>query len=322
MIDGSRLKDGSVSGEKLTANAVGSRELAPASVGKGQLKDGVLEGMEGQAGPAGAQGEQGPAGAPGPAGAQGPAGEQGPAGPAGPAGAPGSSGSQGPQGPIGPMGPTGPAGTVTYVGPNWSIVHRNVIGAGDAALAAGPRGAGSLGDGALMIRTASGTDKAAFGNEVDFVGQPLPTQIGFSVFTTGENNSKYPGGNWGNMPSIQFEIDPNLETSGSNYSSLIYVPANGTANAWTEIDADADTADHWALTGAAGTATGCSTAGAYCTFAEIMDALDDGGDAATLLTVQVTKGRDYAFSGAVDKLRINNEQFDFEPFGVKKTTVS
>jgi hypothetical protein len=34
----------------------------------------------------------------------------------------------------------------------------------------------------------------------------------------------------------------------------------------------------------------------------------------------VTKGRDYAFSGAVDALRINNQVFDFEPFGVYTRT--
>jgi hypothetical protein len=32
--------------------------------------------------------------------------------------------------------------------------------------------------------------------------------------------------------------------------------------------------------------------------------------------VSITKGRDWAFSGAVDNLRINNAVFDFEPFGV------
>ena len=37
---------------------------------------------------------------------------------------------------------------------------------------------------------------------------------------------------------------------------------------------------------------------------------------ATILTVQITKGKDYAFSGAVDKLVINDKTYDFEPFGV------
>jgi hypothetical protein len=32
------------------------------------------------------------------------------------------------------------------------------------------------------------------------------------------------------------------------------------------------------------------------------------------------QGKDYAFSGAVDALRVNGEVFDFEPFGVRTTT--
>ena len=41
---------------------------------------------------------------------------------------------------------------------------------------------------------------------------------------------------------------------------------------------------------------------------------------ATLFTAQITKGRDYAFSGAVDALQINNVVYDFEPFGVSEAT--
>ena len=95
LIDGDRIKDGTVSGKKLETNAVGSRELAPDSVGKTQIKGGVLESLKGEKGDPGepgAAGEQGPAGATGPAG---PAGAQGPAGPAGPAGSNGSNGSNG-----------------------------------------------------------------------------------------------------------------------------------------------------------------------------------------------------------------------------------
>jgi hypothetical protein len=40
------------------------------------------------------------------------------------------------------------------------------------------------------------------------------------------------------------------------------------------------------------------------------------GTGATIYTAQVTKGRDYAFQGAVDGLRINGTTYDFEPFGV------
>jgi hypothetical protein len=49
-------------------------------------------------------------------------------------------------------------------------------------------------------------------------------------------------------------------------------------------------------------------------------ALADGGEPATVLTAQITKGRDFVFSGAVDALRINNQKFDFEPLGVRTIT--
>jgi hypothetical protein len=44
--------------------------------------------------------------------------------------------------------------------------------------------------------------------------------------------------------------------------------------------------------------------------------LDDGGDAAKILSVAVTKGREYAWQGAVDGLTLNNVVYDFEEHGV------
>ena len=41
--------------------------------------------------------------------------------------------------------------------------------------------------------------------------------------------------------------------------------------------------------------------------------------AATILSVAVGKGRDYAWSGAVDGLRVNDTVFDFEERGVFTT---
>ena len=43
---------------------------------------------------------------------------------------------------------------------------------------------------------------------------------------------------------------------------------------------------------------------------------------ASLLTVQLTKGRDYAFSGAVDALQLNDTVYDFEPLGVTEGSAS
>lgn len=38
---------------------------------------------------------------------------------------------------------------------------------------------------------------------------------------------------------------------------------------------------------------------------------------ATILSVALAKGRDYAFTGAVDKLVLGTEVYDFEPTGVR-----
>ena len=212
----------------------------------------------------------------------------------------------------GDPGPPGPPGTAEYAGPTWSIVDRNVIGNGDSYLRAGPGGEPPLGMGSLGIRTGSPTDKAAFGNEVDFFGDPLTdlSEVSYSVYTTGENNALYAE----NGPSVTFEVDPTGQgdTTAPNYASLTFVPTALTANAWTELDAS--TAKRWFLTGAAGTSSSCNQT-TYCTLDEVRTAFPN----ATLLTAQITKGRDYAFSGAVDALTIGSTTYDFEPFGVSGT---
>lgn len=208
-----------------------------------------------------------------------------------------------------------------YVGPNWSIVDRNVIGNGDSYLRSGP-GTVPSGVGSLGLRTGSPDDKAAFGNQVDFRDDLVKdlTAVKFSVYTTAENRAKAPN----NMPSIAFEIDPNREDKPTTtYSTLVYAPDNTEASQWTTLDAVTDTTPHWGLTGSAFNGTECSINGARCTFQEVQDYLDDGGDEAVItFSVQITKGRDYAFSGAVDDLIINSTTYNFEPFGVFETPAS
>jgi hypothetical protein len=195
---------------------------------------------------------------------------------------------------------------------HWGTVHRNVIGSAAAGLAASSTQA-PLGDGALDLHTAGATDKVAFGNEVDFVGQNVKAlgTVGFSVYTTGENNAL---GN--NMPSIIFEIDPNVTAVASNYASLVYVPANGEANKWTAFNATTDSAKHWGLTGTAFNGTACSINASRCTWTEVLAYLNDGGDDAKMLTATVSKGRDYAFSGSVDALKFGGKTYNFEAAGV------
>ena len=230
----------------------------------------------------------------------------------------GKLGVPGPAGPRGAAGPQGPKGDPgTYSGPNWSIIDRNVIGNGDSYLRSGPSAGTTvkppLGIGSLGIRTGSAADQAAFGNQVDFAGRTLAsiTSVSFWEYTTGENRS-VGGANAtpDNLASVAMEINPNngLQT----FSTLNYVPHNLPANAWTQVTTN--TADWW-LTGDAGTATGCNQT-TFCTLDQVKTRLPN----AQLFTVQMGKGRDLPFSGAVDALQINATTYDFEPFGVIETT--
>jgi hypothetical protein len=211
--------------------------------------------------------------------------------------------------------------TPAWAGPEWSVIDRNVIGNGDSYMRSGPS-TPPLGVGSLGLRTGSPDDAAAFGNQSPdspYFQMPVSelTQVGFWAYTTGENNAK---GN--NMPAIKIEINPNVEGVASTFTTMVYLPDNGVAGQWTPYDAVADSGAHWGLTGTAFNTTVCSVNGARCTFQELMDYLDDGGTAATIITVQVGKGRDFAYSGAVDSLVINDTTYDFEPFGTIATATT
>jgi len=304
-------------------------------------------GPRGEAGPRGATGAEGPAGPVGPVGPAGPKGEVGPPGPKGDTGPAGPTGPQGDVGPPGPQGIPGPASAATYTNPEWSVVDRNTNGSPVAALQGGPFvgaaanqkppfGVGSLGMTVAGAPNFSAgppdqRESAQFGNQVDFAGMDFDTitALGFHVFTTGENN----GRGTPNMPSIKFEIDPNLESpsSQSGFSTVTFTPANSTSNQWSGyIDATMAPASTsglgFTMTGGASAAqnatppgTGCNLA-TPCTFDELKTRLNDGGTPAKIATFAVGKGRDFAWSGAVDGLRLNGTVYDFEPFGVQETT--
>lgn len=167
-----------------------------------------------------------------------------------------------------------------------------------------------------------GTEKAAWGNQVKFANTNVAdlTALGFRVFTTGENSAK---GN-PNMPAISIEIDPNLTATPSNFSTLQFLPPQSPSNKWSGyIDATTTPANPAGTgfilsPGPAATATGCNLA-TPCTFAQVKTALA-AGTGSKILTIGITKGRDFAWQGAVDGLRVNGTVFDFEPFGVQETT--
>lgn len=149
LIDGSQIKDQSITNADIARNGVKASEIARDAVGKAELrKDSVgfweeltpytremiasFAGEDGAPGAAGADGAPGPTGPSGPAGVDGldglpgPMGPQGlpgapgavgPVGPAGPEGPAGADGVQGPPGPQGEQGPAGPAGEPGPPGP-------------------------------------------------------------------------------------------------------------------------------------------------------------------------------------------------------------
>jgi hypothetical protein len=274
LITGKQIKNGTITAQDIKRGSVTQSRLAP----------GLRERLQ----PVGAQGGSA---LPGPAGAQ------------GAAGAKGDKGEKGEKGDPGPKRSSG----------NWGVINRNTIHSPTVELRSGPFDA-PVGDGSLNLAVADGTEKAAYGNEVDFVGDDLDLdEVGFHVYTTGENNAAPAD----NMPSIAFEIDPNLAgpKPQNDYTSLVFMPAKTASNAWSGY-IDATTTGFWGLTGGAFNGTPCSINGSRCTFDEMMDYLDDGGASPTILSVGISKGRDYEFHGAVDGLRINDDVYDFEETGV------
>ena len=281
LITGKQIKNGTITAEDIKRGSLTGSRLAP--------------GLREQLKAVGAQGGGVPI--PGAAGAK------------GESGAKGDKGDKGPQGDPGPKRSSG----------NWGVVNRNTIHSPTVELRSGPFDA-PLGDGSLNLAVADGTEKAAYGNEIDFAGEDLELdEVGFHVYTTGENN-KAPADN---MPSIAFEIDPNLASlPATSYSTLVFTPNKTASNAWSGyIDATDPASGWWGLTGSAfnspATQANCGLNGPRCTFDQVMTLLEDDSDFATILSVQITKGRDYEFHGAVDGLRINDDVIDFEETGVQ-----
>jgi hypothetical protein len=212
--------------------------------------------------------------------------------------------------------------TTTYAGPNWSIVDRNVQGNGDSALRAGPtfrapdesfETAPPAGIGSLGMRVGATSDKATFGNQVDFGGQELSTIDTLSYYAFS------PSG--GVSPALQFELNPNLQAlPTTTFTTLSFEPPGIPASTWTQIDPIAGTpaGGGWGMSGAAGTTTGC-TLTTPCTWEAVQTALDDSDDnpAVISFSVQFSLGSGaQPVSTAVDALQINDDVYDFEPFGV------
>jgi hypothetical protein len=201
-----------------------------------------------------------------------------------------------------------------FVGEHWGVLNRNISGAASAAVRSGPY-TGTLdpvlGTGSLQIDTVAGS-KVDFGNERDFLGADLDElftgPLGFSFLTTGENEKKGDK----NTPVLRLEIDPNLDNSASNYTSLVFSPnAEPSQSEWNVVNAKSADAGFWFMTGAAGDASGCNLT-TTCTYDQVMAKLG----AAKVGSVSLGKGTDYEFHGAVDALKLGGKVYDFEARGV------
>jgi hypothetical protein len=247
------------------------------------------------------------------------------------AGATGATGQTGATGSDGATGATGQSGvSPTYQGPNWGVVDRNTIGSPVADLRAGPfdtgpNGSPPSGDGSLGIEVGDPNSKVAFGDEVDFVGDNVSdlSQVGFQVYNTKENRTDNTSNSGAvNMPSIGIEINPNgAGGTTTSFSTMVFSPTSNSPDyQWSSyIDGTDGSQGLWGLTGgqfnSPATQANCGLNGPRCTFAQ-MQAFLATGSGAKMGAVQITKGRDYAWQGAVDDLRINGDVFNFEPFGV------
>ncbi len=147
---------------------------------------------------------------------------------------------------------------------------------------------------------------------MDFAGDKVADldTLKYSVNSTGENNDRYAA----NLPNRTLEIDPGI--GSGHYSSMVYIPAPqslGLGGARRRPDSQASGAGWYMTNGTTATNTGCTQANP-CTLAHVRSALPD----ATICTLALAKGKDYAFSGAVDKLVVNGDTYDCEPTGVTK----
>lgn len=251
------------------------------------------------------------------------AGGAGPAGPAGPEGPAGEKGEKGDKG--------DPGDGASFSTEKWGVIGRNTLGSPSAEYRVGPygrsdaqhykadepppMGGGSLG---MMVDgppTAAEPEKLAFGDESDFGDMPVPEleTLKYSIFAGVDDLTGV------SLPGLAIEIDKDSTNEDPDYTQAVYLPGASSApsapdtraaNVWQNYDASA-AGSAWKAGG-----TACSSA-SPCNFQELKDEL--GPDAVVSYSLGFSKGRDNAFVGAVDALQVNDDLYDFEPGGVKKT---
>jgi len=159
------------------------------------------------------------------------------------------------------------------------------------------------GDGSLNLLVGGPTEKIAYGISESGKVANLD-EVGFSIYTTGENVTK---GGPDNLPNIQFEID--AHRSDFRFATLVFAPKGPLdLYKWTTIDATDPAKGFWYVT----RGTQCTQSTPPCTFQQVKQLLPD----AEIGTVMINKGRDFEWQGAVDGLGVNGRVADFEEGGV------
>jgi hypothetical protein len=204
---------------------------------------------------------------------------------------------------------------VAFSSAKWGLIGRNTIGTAYAQPRTGPWGSAlqesdpPSGVGSLQIIVGDGTQKVAYGNQNDFFTTRLDTVGTLTYWVYRDIDAPAP-----TFPGVSFEVlNP---TAAVTYTSLVYVPPavvpTPPALVWRKLDALAGA--HWFFTnGPLAASSGCNQT-TFCTFAQATAALTNVNY--RILSLAVSKGRDDAFNGAVDALRMNGIVYDFEPQGV------
>ena len=216
--------------------------------------------------------------------------------------------------------PGGAAPTLTSG--EFGVIYRNTIGSPVADLRSGP-GDPALGSGSLSLMVAADTDSPTSLGDTEKVSygvsirDPLReiTEVGFRVFTTGENMKLSTAGHREHARDHHRDGSERCRASLPITRRSCGPPPEGQANAWSPY-LDGTKQGLWGFTGSAFNGNKCSINGPRCTLAEAMAVLNDDATPAELITFAITKGRDHAFQGAVDDLRLNGRTADFEEGGV------
>lgn len=219
-----------------------------------------------------------------------------------------------------PMLATAQAADPVEVGPasaEWQLISRNTIGSPSVTFGSGPVGAGATsyeGLGSLHIQVGDGTEKVAYAMPQspgsDLWGKKV-SELGDISYRVYDGTEALKGD--AALPAIQFEVALHgiNEDGTGDYSTFGFLPGQSTPSdgeqtlkEWEEYDAKAG---KWFSS-----AGGVCGLGSPCTWTQLTGAYEN---AEVWFSAGISKGRDNAFSGAVDWVVFDGIQYDFEPGG-------